>query len=107
MAEAATSEKLVVYGHGYCSQAGWLKSVLNKKDVKYEWRDVVAGDPRFPDELRRLTGGYLSVPTVVFPDGTVMVEPWPGQVLKKLGLQSPSFFTRLINLLSANSTDRT
>jgi hypothetical protein len=27
------------------------------------------------EELKEITGGYLSVPTVVFPDGKQMVEP--------------------------------
>jgi len=103
--EETREKRLIVYGHNHCPQAGWLKSVLRKNNVQYEWRDVMSGEPDYPDELRSLTGGYLSVPTVIFPDGTVMVEPWPGQVLKKLGLQSPGFFARLINLISGNPNE--
>ena len=53
--------------------------------VEYEWRGVMTGEPRFQDELRQLARGYLSAPTVIFPDGTVMVEPRPDDVLDKLG----------------------
>ncbi|MDQ3007363.1 MAG: glutaredoxin family protein [Chloroflexota bacterium] len=76
--------KLIVYGHEYCVDAMYLKSYLNKNAIDYEWRDVANGDPHFKDELRLLARGYLSVPTVVFPDGEVLVEPNPKEVLAKL-----------------------
>lgn len=84
------TDKLVIYGHNYCLQAMLLIKELDECEVDYEWRDVRKGEPQFEDELRQLANGNLSVPTVIFPDGEVMVEPWPGQVLKKLGLRKPS-----------------
>jgi len=57
---------------------------LAEHHIEHEWRDVRDGEPRFRDELRQLARGYLSVPTVIFPDGTVMVEPRPEDVLGKL-----------------------
>jgi hypothetical protein len=36
--------------------------------------------------LKALARGYLSVPTLVFPDGSVMIEPSSRSVLLKLGL---------------------
>jgi hypothetical protein len=42
------------------------------------------GNPDYKNELRLLARGYLSVPTVVFPDGEVMVEPNPKEVLARL-----------------------
>jgi len=96
-------QKVIVYGHRYCSQAGWLKSVLNNKHVDYEWRDVYAADTGNADQLRSLAGGNLSVPTVIFPDGSVLVEPWPGQVLKKLGIDNPGILQRLANWVTGSS----
>ena len=61
-----------------------LAEVLAEHHIEHEWRDVRDGEPRFRDELRQLARGYLSVPTVIFPDGTVMVEPRPEDVLGKL-----------------------
>ncbi len=75
--------KLIVYGHQYCADALYLDSYLHKNGVTYEWRDIADGDPRFQQELRLLAGGNLSVPTVVFPDGEVLVEPNPKEVLAK------------------------
>ncbi len=78
---------LIVYGHDHCSQAYVLAQALQEHGVEHEWRDVLHGDPAWRDELKSLARGNLSVPTVVFPDGTVMVEPWPRRVLEKLGMQ--------------------
>lgn len=75
--------KLIVYGHQYCAAAIYLDSYLHKNGIKYEWRDVADGDPRFREELRVLAKGNLSVPTVVFPDGEVLVEPKPFDVLSR------------------------
>lgn len=75
--------KLIVYGHQYCADALYLDSYLDKNGVEYEWRDVVDGDARFAQELRLLARGNLSVPTVVFPDGEVLVEPAPFDVLSR------------------------
>jgi mycoredoxin len=87
---------LIVYGHNFCAQAGMLSRALVNHEVDHEWRDIRNGDPAWQDELRALARGHLSVPTVVFPDGTVMVEPWPKQVLEKLGIKDSGFINRLL-----------
>lgn len=75
---------LIVYGHDFCGQALYLRNSLDQNAIAYEWRDIAQGDPRFRDELRQLARGFLSVPTVIFPDGQVMVEPYPREVLARL-----------------------
>ena len=98
MSEDGENKKqgLIVYGHNFCAQAGILSKALIDYDIDHEWRDIRNGDPAWQDELRALARGYLSVPTVVFPDGTVMVEPWPKEVLKKLGIKESGFLDRLL-----------
>lgn len=76
--------KLVIYGHKYCASAVYLESYLSRNEITFEWRDIAEGDPYFKDELRLLARGYLSVPTVVFPDGEVLVEPNLKDVLARL-----------------------
>jgi len=89
-------EKIVVYGHDFCPHVRWMTGVLEEHQIEYEWRDVRTGDPRFRDELRELANGNLSVPTILFADGTVMVEPQPEQVLRKLGYVRKGWLTRLL-----------
>ncbi len=86
MGRSTSDGHLVVYGHQNCYLSRSLKRELEEKRIEFEWRDVNEGEPRFKDELRALARGNLSVPTVIFADGTVMVEPRPAQVLDKLEL---------------------
>lgn len=96
MRSQQTDSNIIVYGHNFCPQAHLLIAALKKHKVDYEWRDVLQGNPNFQTELKQLADGNLSVPTVIFADGTVMVEPWPGSVLKKLGLKKPNWLEKLL-----------
>ena len=86
----------VVYGDEFCPSASRLKQELQNRKISFEWRDVYR-DPNYQPELKKLARGNLSVPTVVFPDGTVMVEPSTSAVLNKLNPQqsSPGILSRL------------
>ncbi len=91
---------LIVYGHDFCSQAGALAESLAQHGIEHEWRDVMRGDPQWKEELRALARGNLSVPTVLFPDGTVMVEPYSERVLEKLGVAPTGLGARIRSLFS-------
>ena len=75
--------KLIIYRHRFSADAANLEGCLDQSGIPYEWHDIVDGDPDFKDELSLLARGHLSVPTVVFPDGEVMVEPNPKEVLAR------------------------
>ena len=75
--------KLIIYGHKFSENAMDFEVYLDQNGIAYEWRDIVDGNPDFKDELSLLARGNLSVPTVGFPDGEVMVEPNPKEVLAR------------------------
>jgi len=74
--------KIIVYGHDLCGLARLLAEKLQQYEIDHEWRDVRKGNPEFKEELKKLASGFLSVPTVVFPDGNVLIEPRPDEVLE-------------------------
>jgi hypothetical protein len=78
------STKLIIYGHKFSTDAVALEGCLDRIGIAYEWRDIVDGDPDFRAELSVLARGHLSVATVDLPDGEVMVEPNPKEILAKL-----------------------
>ncbi|HUN24283.1 MAG TPA: glutaredoxin domain-containing protein [Anaerolineales bacterium] len=95
MSSDKSPHPLVVYGHENCTQATSLRTVLNNYGVEFQWKDVHASE-MFADELRLLARGYLSVPTVIYPDASVDVEPFPRQVLRKLKIEvEKSFWANL------------
>jgi mycoredoxin len=78
------NKHLIMYGHQFCPDVFFLRRALDQNGVIYEWRDVAEGDPAFKHELRLLARGNLSVPTLVLPDGQVLVEPNPREVFSRL-----------------------
>jgi len=49
-----------------------IRDRLNRVD--YIWVDIDR-EPSAVETVLRLNGGYRAVPTIVFPDGRVLVEP--------------------------------
>jgi mycoredoxin len=90
---------VIIYGHRYCSQAKLLRDTLDQQQIHYEWRDIREADPVYQEELRELANGNLSVPTVVLPNGMVLIEPIPRQVLKFLK-PSKGLLSKLANLIN-------
>ena len=88
--------QVIVYGHTRCGLSNIIARTLKNNEIEHEWRDILVGDPAWKDELKNLARGYLSVPTIVFPDGSVLVEPSPKQLLEKLGQKPKGIVTRLL-----------
>jgi mycoredoxin len=93
--EGGTQERLIVYGHNHCGLAIMIARTLKDNHIDHEWRDILHGDPVWKDELRRLAKGNLSVPTLLFPDGSVLIEPSPKKLLEKVGRPPKGVFQRL------------
>lgn len=66
--------KIKVYATTWCSDCRLAKHVLETNSVDYEWINI-EGDPDAAAMIQKLNGGYSSVPTILFPDGRVLVEP--------------------------------
>ena len=93
--DTAEQQRLIIYGHRYCAQAVMLARVLKERKVDFEWRDILV-NKHYKADVQKLANGNESVPTVIFPDGSALVEPWPNTVLERLGLQEPGLVERLV-----------
>lgn len=67
-------EKITVYATTWCSDCRLARHVLESKSVDYDWINI-EGDPEAAALVMKLNGGFSSVPTILFPDGRVLVEP--------------------------------
>lgn len=83
-----TSAALTVYATRWCPDCHQARSVLDANGIAYRWIDIEE-HPDAVQQVLAINGGYRSVPTIVFPDGQVLVEPSRPQLLEALEAVSP------------------
>lgn len=64
-----------------------VKDFLSRSQIPYKWLDVDA-DPEARALVEELTGNGASLPVVVFPDRSFLVEPSTQQLAERVGLQT-------------------
>jgi mycoredoxin len=63
-----------MYSTTWCSDCKLAKRVFNELNVTYTEIDIEKDDAARA-EVVRINNGGQSVPTIIFPDGSVLVEP--------------------------------
>ncbi len=74
---------IVVYGTSWCGDCRRAKKLLERRGIEYGWVDVEE-QKGAKEEMLRLNGGDRKVPTLLFPDGSVLVEPSNAELGAKL-----------------------
>lgn len=72
-----------MYGTAWCPDCRRAKQIFEGEGIPYEWIDI-SDDPEAAAYVESVNGGYRSVPTIVFPDGAVLVEPASHVLVQKL-----------------------
>ena len=78
--------EIKVYGAPWCPDCKRAKKFLAEHRQRYDWIDIDenAAGLRFVEELQ---DGGRTIPTVVFPDGSHLLEPTDEELARKLGLK--------------------
>jgi glutaredoxin len=67
-------KKVVFYSKTWCPDCHRARAVLSEHNIPF--RDVdISKDAHARDFVKQLNHGNESVPTIIFPDGTFLVEP--------------------------------
>ncbi len=80
-------EKIKVYGAMWCPDCRRARKFLEERQVEFEWIDLT----EHPDEMaavRKRNAGMESIPTIIFPDGSFVVEPSNEALARKLGIDA-------------------
>ena len=75
--------QIVMYTTKYCSDCNRAKAFFEANNVPYLRVDI-EGNAEATYFVMNINQGYQSVPTIVFPDGTILVEPNWEQLRAKL-----------------------
>ncbi|WP_206791192.1 glutaredoxin domain-containing protein [Amycolatopsis sp. MtRt-6] len=66
--------KLTVYGASWCPDVKRSRALLDREGVEYAYVDVEA-DADAERRVRELQDGARRIPTIVWDDGSFLVEP--------------------------------
>lgn len=83
-----TNPEITVYGADWCPDCRRAKRILDENHTTYKWVDIDKNreGEKFVIQTNR---GNRSIPTIVFADGSILVEPSNADLSAKL------FTTRL------------
>ena len=65
---------IIFYGTKYCPDCYRSRKILEEREIPYEYIDINR-NPEARAYVEQVNNGNRSVPTIVFPDGDVLVEP--------------------------------
>ena len=89
--------KMTVYGAPWCPDCKRAKQFLGEQRVPYDWVDIDL-DEEGRAYVQRVNDGKQIIPTIVFEDGSILVEPTNSELALKLdiGLSASRTFYDLI-----------
>lgn len=82
-----TPKDIVVYSTVWCPDCKRAKRFLGEQRVPYLNIDIEQ-DPQAMALVERINQGKRIIPTIVFPDGDILIEPTNAQLAEELGLQT-------------------
>lgn len=77
-----TPAQIVMYSTQYCSDCFRARAFFEANNISYI-SILLEGNLEATDFVRRMNNGFQSVPTIIFPDGSVLIEPSWQQLKEK------------------------
>jgi mycoredoxin len=76
-------DKIIMYGTAWCPDCLRAKQFFQQHKVDFDWVDITE-DEKAAALVEQINGGFKSVPTILFPDGSTLVEPTNSALQKKI-----------------------
>jgi mycoredoxin len=83
--EPCDDAQITVYGTVWCGDTRRALRWLDQNHIPYQWIDIDK-DREAVKFVEKTNRGCRSVPTIVFPDGSILVEPSTMELEKKFGI---------------------
>lgn len=79
------SAEITFYGTAWCGDCCRARALFDRHNIPYRYVDINK-DEAAAQFVERVNRGFRSVPTIVWPDGSMLVEPSTSELGKKLGV---------------------
>jgi mycoredoxin len=77
------NSNIIIYGTTWCWDCRRARRYLDKNQIAYEWIDIDK-DQEAEAYVIKVNQGNRSVPTIIFADDSILVEPSNAQLAEKL-----------------------
>lgn len=82
---SANKQTIKMYVTTWCGDCRMARRWFDAHGISYEYINIEE-DEKAAEYVTRVNRGYQSVPTIVFPDGTILVEPSPRELASKFSV---------------------
>lgn len=79
--------EIIVYGSDWCGDCRRARRFLNQYSISYQWVNIEQ-DKNAEKYVLVVNKGMRSIPTILFQDGSILVEPTNAQLAHKLRIDS-------------------
>ena len=80
------SQTIRMFGAPWCPDCKRSKQFLIEQRIPYEWNDIDQ-DEEARSYVQQVNYGKQIIPTILLPDGSILVEPSNAELADKLGIQ--------------------
>tara|TARA_A100001037_G_scaffold251520_1_gene235105 strand:- start:32063 stop:32302 length:240 start_codon:yes stop_codon:yes gene_type:complete len=77
--------EIKMYGTTWCGDCKRAKAFFEKHNIEFDWFDTDTSVD-FENYVKSLNDGKRIVPTILFEDGSMLVEPSDAELAEKLGV---------------------
>lgn len=78
--------QIILYGNSWCYDSRKARKFFDQNNIAYTFVDIDS-DMDGRRYVEKVNNGNRSVPTILFPDGTVLIEPSSEKLKAKLGIE--------------------
>jgi len=76
-------DQITLYGTNWCPDSKRSKFFFKRKGISIKFIDIDE-DPEAEVFVKEVNQGFRSSPTIIFPDGSILVEPTDEQLAERI-----------------------
>lgn len=81
-----TDPNIIIYGADWCGDCRRAKRFFIQHNIAFHWIDIEK-DKAGEQFVLKTNRGMRSIPTIIFEDGSILVEPSNFQLAKKFNIE--------------------
>ena len=91
---SSTDAPIILYTSRFCGHSLAVARFMEKHDIAVDQINI-DGDDAAREQVKAINNGYASVPTLIFPDGSILTEPSFGQLRTRLRVDKSNLAPKL------------